>query len=35
MRSTQGELVRAFQFEDDWIDVGHKAELNRAQGQDE
>ena len=32
---SQGELVRAFQFEDDWIDVGHKAELSRAQGQSE
>jgi dTDP-glucose pyrophosphorylase/CBS domain-containing protein len=30
----RGELVRAFAFEDDWIDVGQKAELARAMGHD-
>jgi dTDP-glucose pyrophosphorylase len=33
--AARGELVRAYSFEEDWIDVGHQAELSRAQGQEE
>ena len=31
----RNELVRAYQFDDDWIDVGLKEELARAQGRSE
>ncbi len=30
--AARGELVRAYPFEEDWIDVGQRAELARAQG---
>jgi dTDP-glucose pyrophosphorylase len=31
----RGDVLRAFAFEDDWIDVGQKSELARAMGHDE